>query len=89
MSLSLVGLVIDPSAIGVEDVLSFAFTVAQLVALGVFCTTGYFRNRRAGLDVARSALAPLLIIAIATGVLGGLTAPAAGSSAPIQLRVEL
>ena len=89
MSLSLLGLVIDPSAIGVEDVLSFAVTVAQLVALGVFCTTGYFRSRRAGSDVARSALAPLLIIAIATGVLGGLTAPVAGTSAPIQLRVEL
>jgi hypothetical protein len=88
-SLSLVGLAIRPSGWGAHDLLSFGFTVAQLITLGVFCTTGYFRSRRAGLDVARPALAPLLVIAITTGVLGGLTAPATGTSAASQLRVEL
>ncbi|MFZ2502483.1 MAG: hypothetical protein WAW88_07425 [Nocardioides sp.] len=70
-------------------VLAFALSVSQLIALAVFVTTDYFKERRSRPDIPRSALAPLLMIAIATGLLGGLTAPHQGEANSMQLRVGL
>lgn len=71
------------------EVATFAFTLAQLGALGAFCTTDYFKARRVGPGVSRAALAPLLLVAVATGVLGGLTAPADSSSTSMHLKIGL
>ncbi|MFD1827077.1 hypothetical protein [Mumia zhuanghuii] len=88
-SLGLVGLLIEPAEAETTDLISCAFTVAQLIALGVFCSSDYFTTQRSRQDAPRSTLAPLLMIAVATGLLGGLTAPDGSESAPIHLRIGL
>ncbi|KRF21005.1 hypothetical protein ASG90_00895 [Nocardioides sp. Soil797] len=87
--LSLVGLLIDPAATTAVDLVDFAFTVAELVALGAFCRTNWFKNRRRSPNVSRSALAPLLLVVVATGLLGGLTAPFGGDAARMQIDIQL
>ncbi|MEQ6900230.1 hypothetical protein [Nocardioides sp. YIM 152588] len=86
-SVQLVDLLIGPA--DVERVLSLGFSAAQLAALAAYCSTGYFQACRAGRAAPRSVLAPLLLIAVASGFLGGLTEPAAPVSSSTVLRVGL
>jgi hypothetical protein len=86
MLLGVLGTLSGAEAPGVVDLLA---TTAQVVALGVFCSTPYFRRRRARPDAPRADLAGVLAIAVAVGVLGGATAPAVGDNPPIQLRIGL
>lgn len=89
ISFSFVALAIDATGATAADLVAFACEIAQLIALGVFCTTDYFKDRRAHPNMPRAALAPLLLIAVATGLLGGLTAPAGGDAPPMHLKVGL
>lgn len=84
-ALGFVGLVVDSAQGSEGDLLSVAFAAAQLIALGVFGTSDYFKDLRAGSTVAPAALAPLLLIAVATGLLGGLTASPVAEATTMQL----
>ena len=88
-SLGLLGLLVSWDQAGPAALVACAFTVAQLAALGVFCSSGYFKACRRGTNVPRSALAPLLMIALATGLVGGLTAPPTQEATTTQIRVGL
>ncbi|KRF21022.1 hypothetical protein ASG90_00980 [Nocardioides sp. Soil797] len=87
--LSIVGLLIDPAATTAVDLVNFAFTVAELVALAAFCRTTWFKDHRRSPNVSRSALTPLLLVVVASGLLGGLTAPFGGDASPTQISVQL
>lgn len=70
------------------DLLTWAFTVAQLVALVAYCRTDYFTAQRAGREAPLAALAPLLWIAVAVGLLGGLSGQE-GEQSTVFVRVGL
>ena len=89
VSLGFVGLAVDAVELTAADLVTCAFVLAQLTALGVFCTTDYFKDRRTRPSASRAALAPLLLIAVATGLLGGLTAPSGDESTSVQLWIRL
>jgi hypothetical protein len=61
-------------------------SIGQVVALGVFCSTPYFRERT---HPPSRDLAGVLVLAFVVGVVGGITAPADGSDQPVQLRIGL
>lgn len=89
-ALGVAGLVADASDLSASDVATLGFTPAQLITLVVFCTTNYFRDRRVRPGASPAALAPLLLIAVITGLLGGLTAAAGGEDVTgINLRIGL
>lgn len=71
------------------DLLVTAFTAAQLVALGVFSSTDYFRIQRTRNDATSVEIGGVLVLAVVVGILGGLTAQSDGDNPPIQLRVGL
>jgi hypothetical protein len=89
VSLSLIWLVVGADEVSAGEIRAFAFTAAQLLALGIFSTTSYFRACRQGLRMPRHALAPLLMIAAMTGLLGGLTKPALGEGQPTHITVKV
>lgn len=90
VALGFTGFASDAVQMTGAELVTFAFTLVQLGALGVFCTTNYFKARRERPHVSRAALAPLLLIAVVTGLLGGLTAPAdEGSATSMHLKVGL
>lgn len=87
VSLGFVLLAVDTVEMTAADLVTFAFALAQLVALGLFCTTDYFKHRRTGREVSQAALAPLLLIAVFTGLLGGLTAGPEGDATSTHVTV--
>lgn len=90
VSLGSTALLIDARAMSAADLVSVALTLAQLVTLFVFCRTSYFKARRARPDGSDSTLAPLLLIAVVIGLLGGLTAATDGEDVVgINVRIGL
>lgn len=90
VSLSLVALLIDAAGLTAGELVTFGFTLAQLVTLAVFCTTTWFKDRRVRPNVSRAVLAPLLLIAVVTALLGALTAGPSGDDATsMHLRIGL
>lgn len=90
VSLGVVALLIGTAGLTAGDLVTLAFTLAQLVTLGVFCTTTWFKDRRVRPNVSPATLAPLLLIAVVTALLGALTAAPSGDEATsIHLRIGL
>ncbi|MFS3128563.1 hypothetical protein ACLM5J_09175 [Nocardioides sp. Bht2] len=91
VALGFVWIAIGGDEVTTADVVTFAFAVAQLVALGSFCSTDYFKERRAGRPASRAAVEPLLLMAVLTGILGGLTAPtySAQDPSPTHFQIRL
>jgi hypothetical protein len=75
--------------VDVPGVVGLLVSTGEVIALAVFCSTPYFRRRRARRDAPRADLAGILAIAVVVGVLGGVTAPAVGDNPPAQLRIGL
>ena len=84
--LGIAGTLVDVDAPGVVGLLA---STCEVIALAVFCSTPYFRRRRARGDAPRRDLAGILAIAVVVGVLGGVTASAVGDDPPVQLRIGL
>lgn len=85
--LALAGILSGTTATSV-DAVTLVFSVGQLVALGLFGTTAYFKACRSGSEVSAPTVAPLLLIAVATGLLGGMTASLPdGSATQVQIRL--
>lgn len=89
VSLGFVGFAAGAVEVTVADVVTFAATAAQLGALGLFCTTTYFKDCRARPTLSRAPVTSLLVMAFVTGLLGGLTAPSVDEATSVQLRVGL
>jgi glucose dehydrogenase len=84
----LLGVVGTRSDADVPGLLDLLVSVAEVIALGVFCATPYFRRQRTP-PAPRADLGAVLAIAVVVGVLGGATAPAVGDNPPHQLRISL
>ena len=71
-------------------ILGLAASLAQVVALALFCRSRYFQRQRSrpGQE-AEPSIAGLVLVAIVVGALGGLTSNAHGNDPAQQLRVGL
>ncbi|WP_028643795.1 hypothetical protein [Nocardioides sp. URHA0020] len=86
---ALLGVIGTLSGPDVRGLIDLAFTVGELVALGVFCSTHYFQRQRARAPGPGAHLGAVLAVSAVVGLLGGLTAPTDGDNPPTQLRITL
>lgn len=74
---------------GPRALLDLLVSIGQVVALAAFCATPYFRGQRERTQPRSRAFGCVIAIAVVVGVVGGITAPADGSGASVQLRIGL
>ena len=74
---------------GALGLLSLVVGVLQVAALAQFCTSDWFAwHRRQPAPDPAPAIGSLVAIAVAVGVLGGITAPAVDGGLDFQVRVD-